>query len=234
MAITRRVTQVYAGPSAAGQILAPTIDVGLGVPAAMAGTVSQTSIFGGDTLSNVTAYCGFRVVNAMNLSSRQRVGFGVAHNALNRNACGTYSNGGIRIVFQDSFGNWSSFHIYGRDYSAFSTAELGAMGGNTGFGTTTPRFFIDKSRTPDQSSGVLDWTSIVAFEVHFRPVSSGRMQLSVGQIITSDEPIHTGSVSGANVFADVQAAYANSSGGNWWMNFVSSANSFVASGQALS
>ena len=134
MAITRNVTQVYNGPSASEQILAPVRDVGLGlgVPAPMT-AVSINSIWGGDSVSNTAAYSGFRVINAMNLSTNRYISWTVAHNNLARSALHTWANGGMRIVFEDASGNWAAFNLYGSDLQPFGEAQAGGFAAFAGF-----------------------------------------------------------------------------------------------------
>lgn len=222
MAITRTVTQVYNGPSAAGQILAPTINVGLGVPAAMAGTFSDAGIFGGDTTSNVTAYNGYRVAQAMNLSGNRYVSFSASHNGMQRQNLDTLTNGGMRIVFEDNSGNWSAFNVYGGDIGPFVGGIEGGWqsflgyGASNDFGGLTPAWILERSRTPVASSGTLDWANIAAYEIHFRPASSMRCFVSLGRFATVDLPVHTGTVINAQgVFFDIRQSYGAPGGSLW-------------------
>lgn len=228
MAITRRITQVFHGATTAGQIVAPTIDIGLGVPASMATTFSASSrgasLFGGDTTSGVTAMCGYRVVNTMDLSTRSAVYFAAAQNNLGRSTLRLFSEGGIRIVFQDGSSNWAAFNIYGRDIGPFSATADGGLTAFAGFADNSTGggagWFLSRDLTPAASSGVLNWANITAFEVHFRPNTSTRCQLVVGRFATLDTPLHTGSVSGSGFFSDVAASYGSASGSDWPLSFV--------------
>ena len=230
MTVARRITQVFHGPTAAGQILAPTINAGFGVPAAMASTFSGATslgvaLFGGDTVSNVAYLCGYRVQQAMDLSSRDYVYFAAAHNNMSNANLQTLANGGIRIVFQDGGGNWAAFNIHGKDFGTFSANADGALAGYAGFANnyraTGAGWMLSRDYTPAASSGVLDWSNIAAFEVHFSPLSSMRCQLSVGRFATVESPPHTGNVSGDGFYADIDYSYGGQGiSGAWPLSFI--------------
>ena len=226
MAITRTITQVYVGPSAAGQILAPTINVGgLGVPAAMAGTYSIDGIFGGDSLTSGTASNGFRVAQAMDLSTRKYVGVCAAFENMSLPNLASHANGGIRIVFRDGSGNWAAYTMTGGDVGEYQPGSESAFAAYQGFAgndlSNALTWWIERDVAPIYSSGTLDWSDISAYEIHFRYASSTRGQLAIGRFVTSDIPIHTGTASGAGVLSDISGLYGFPGGGLWSFPWVS-------------
>jgi hypothetical protein len=220
MTITRTITQVYVGPSAAGQILAPTINVGgLGVPAAMAGTFSTESIFGGDSLTAGTTSNGYRVEEAMDLSTRKYVGICAAYEAMFLPNLATYADGGIRITFQDGSGNWAAYTMTGSDVGQYRGGAESAFASYNGFAandqSTSITWWIERDVAPIYSSGVLDWSDIAAYEIHFRYVTATRGQIAVGRFVTSDIPTHTGTASSAGVLPDITEIYGYPGSGLW-------------------
>lgn len=220
MAITRTITQVYVGPSAAGQILAPTINIGgLGVPAAMAGTYSGDGIFGGDSLTAGTASNGYRVAQAMDLSTRKYVGICAAFESMSLPNLATHANGGIRIIFQDGSGNWAAYTMTGGDVGQFQPSSESAFAGFVGFASNdlsnSLTWWIERDVAPVFNSGVLDWSDIVAYEIHFRYAASARGQLAIGRFVTSDIPVHTGTAGSAGVLRDATNLYGLPGGALW-------------------
>lgn len=215
-----RATQWSFGPTTAGEILAPVINPGdgLGVPATMSGTYSHTSTFGGDSVSNVTAYCGYRVVlPTTNISARKYLQFQIAHSNLVRNSLDSWANGGMRLFVKDTSGNWAGYFIYGYDWSPFGTASDGYFAGFAGLELIQSlQWQIELGRTPDRSSGTLNWGAVAEIEVHFRPRSSGRMQAAVGRLQGCDDPLVTGA---SSTFEQVVNTVLNPPGVDWNVQF---------------
>jgi hypothetical protein len=220
MAVTRTITQVYAGPTAAGQILAPTIDIGLGVPAAMSGTHSTGGIFAGDSVTSGTVSNGARVVQTMDLSTRRYVGFTLISTGMNLANIATYANGGIRIVFQDGSGNWAAYTLHGGDVGAFLAGSDSAFTGGHGFPgndqATSIHWWLERDAPPFASSGVLNWANITAYEIHHRMAAATRASAGGARFVTSDLPLHTGNVSANGLARDMSDGYGYPSGGTLW------------------
>jgi hypothetical protein len=220
MAVTRTITQVYAGPTAAGQILAPTIDIGLGVPAAMSGTHSTGGIFAGDSVTSGTVSNGARVVQAMDLSTRRYVGFTLISTGMNLANLATYANGGIRIVFQDGSGNWAAYTLYGSNVGAFLAGSDSAFTGGHGFPgndqATSIHWWLERDAPPFASSGVLNWANITAYEIHHRMASATRASAGGARFVTADLPLHTGNASANGLARDMSDGYGWPSSGTLW------------------
>lgn len=219
MTITRAMTDVYNGPSTAGAILSPTIDLGLGdgTPGSMTTTWSTNGIYGGDSSTSTSSYVGFRfATGGIDLSTRSHIAFQIANQSLSRSNLDTFANGGMRVVFDDGT-NWAAYSVYGSDINPFGSSAVGSFAGYAGFGlnnlSTSASWFIDRdNRTPFASSGTISWSSVTHVELHFKPASSGRMDAAIGRFATADSPIFTGTVS-TSVWADGSAHYGNSSNG---------------------
>lgn len=218
MTATLQVTQLDQGASAAAQVLAPTLNIGLGVPTSIAGnTYLDSSVYGGDSVSATAAYVGFRRAISIDLSSRKYIQFQMVHANLSRTTLATWANGGIRLVFEDASGAVAGFNIFGSDWDNTGIGSLGYFSnGNSMASINSLQWQIEKTRTPDYVSGSINWATVIAYEVHFNPLSSGRRQLAIGRIRTVDEPIVTGA---SSTFAQIQAAWAATTSGNYSYQF---------------
>lgn len=215
--------QKDSGPSAAGQVLAPTIDTGAGAPASMAtATINSSGVYGGDYGSATSSYCGFRREIALDLSDNPYVACQVYTTVTNiANSLAAFDSGGVRLLFEDGSGNWSGFKVMGKEtaWSPTTASSLeGGWGAYGGIGSSVaqPVIFIDRAKTPDYSSGTLDWSDIVAWEIHISPSASIRWTLIVAKFITTPAALITGATT--TNLSDVQTAWSSgnlSSTGSW-------------------
>ena len=131
----------------------------------------------------------------------------------------TLANGGTRIVVEDSSGNWARWNIHGNDidttpqtlgvFKAFA-GVMGSAGQNP---DQSPIFFIDKSSTPDASSGSVDWSDLAAVELTANIVTSGSFSLYIALLGVADRPLSTGGTVGTpQKFRDFWSTYFNGTG----------------------
>ena len=130
MTTALQITLKDTGASAAGQVLAPVINVGLGVPASIAAsTVNISPVFGGDSVSGTSSYCGFRreLGASVDLTDRQYIQFQLAHTGLARGSLQDWTSNGLMLVFEDTLGNWAAYRILGGDaaWNVFGVASDG-------------------------------------------------------------------------------------------------------------
>lgn len=86
------------------------------------------------------------------------------------------NNGSLRIYFEDSSGNYAGWWLLAGDWLTTS-AYQGTGGSFTAWrnhnDVVTPTIVIDRSSTPDYSSGTVDWTDITDIEVHIATAATG-------------------------------------------------------------
>lgn len=218
MTVSRQITDVFNGVATSTGILSPTIDLGTGdgTPTAVAAW-NNSSIWGGDTGSGVTAYSGFRMATGgIDLSTRSLIGWQSASDSSQKENLDTFANGGIRIVFDDGT-NWSAYAIFGGNIGGFISGAEGAFSNFQGLGaneqSNTPSWWLDRDvRTPYASSGTLDWSSVTHIEMHFKPSSSSRIQYIFGRFVTADLSYFTGTAS-TSLWADMRSGHTNGGGG---------------------
>lgn len=102
----------------------------------------------------------------------------------------TFANGGVSILFFDSSGNWSEFYIEGSDFDEYDL-EDGGWAAFRSAGISGPlQVCLERTRTPDASSGTLDWANIDGHEFIIRVVStSGNTpNFDVGSMFVFDSP----------------------------------------------
>lgn len=103
----------------------------------------------------------------------------------------TLANGGMSIVVFDALGNWSEFNLYGSEYTNLDL-DSGGWGAFRGAGVTgSNQIAIDRSETPDNSSGVLDWSQVDGFEFFVRianAAGSGTPEVGIMSLIVFDQP----------------------------------------------
>jgi len=105
----------------------------------------------------------------------------------------TLANGGMSHKYFDSSGNWSEFYYYGSEQDEGSI-ENGGWAQFRGAGNAgCLQLAIDKDRTPEASSGVLDWTAIDGVESYMRTTSTnGTGNLQFQAFSTFDPVVLTG------------------------------------------
>ena len=120
----------------------------------------------------------------------------------------TLSNGGISIVIFDAVGSWSEFNLYGSEFTNMNL-DSGGWGsfrliGNTG----SYQGIIDRGFSPDNSSGVLDWSQIDGYEFILRIANAGggTPTVGLGSVMLFDEPqLLNGEVADASNYSDISA-----------------------------
>ena len=153
----------------------------------------------------------------------------------------TLPNGGYRILFVDSLGNWARYNYGGNDVFAGDTTpgtykSRGNIGGVFSLEEGSV-FVIDTARTPDAESVTgIDWTDVNDIEVHVKLINTDDTNQYIGRINTATRPIVTaGEVAdpanlayisglfdswpndgdGRRLFVDSPATFAGANGANY-------------------
>lgn len=130
----------------------------------------------------------------------------------------TLANGGIRVGFEDTSGNFVVFYVHGDDLSTNNNRTAGGFEHARSAGTDGSWCgLIERTRTPDQSSGTIDWTSIRYFLSAMKIDGFDQSGLTAGGFATMHQPILTGS----NVaFTELEDGYDGASDTyrrqKWW------------------
>jgi hypothetical protein len=114
----------------------------------------------------------------------------------------TIANGGRRIIFVDGSGSYAGYNIYGTGIPNYVDSGADANGFWATYNALNAgnnhAWHIAIGRTPDISSGVIDWTNIVAVEVTINLTSSrasnlyfGLLHKHSGLLITGTETLAT-------------------------------------------
>jgi len=190
-------TYVY-GFSGATPLETPITPVATSIITSTSGTYSTNSVssYFGFSPSTTGTYGGrVNFTSTRDLSAYPYMGIQMSHDSFpypNSPAtlCDTFANGGISIVWFDSSANWSEFHLWGSEYT---TVNLEDGGWAPYRSIAVPGCYqgtLEKTRTPDNSSGTLDWANIDGFEFIFRATSThgGTVNLYVGAITLFDDP----------------------------------------------
>ena len=174
--------------------------------------------------NNLSGLVGCRIPFATtDFSARDYITFQLASNAFDSmSRLDTVANGGLRFLIEYANGNWSRWNIHGNEINTDPNA-LGvfkAFAGTIGASNIpdgSPVWYIDKSSTPDASSGTVDYSSIVAVEVTANMLQTGQFAMYIGLLGVASRPVATGGNSGSPLkFFDFWAeyAFASSLGGN--------------------
>lgn len=233
MTVTLQRTLKDAGATAAAQLVAPVLNIdGSGVAGLI--PLNWSAPFGGTTYYGVgdfppplhTTNKGFRKAfsSAQNLTDRQFIQWRLAMQA-NPDSQKTWANGGgFVMAFYDGSGNFAAYKISGGDAVWSATAEgtstvfmdfnRGGFNGPSTLDDFRVAFFhLDRTRTPDYSSGVLDWTAVAGYELLVRPNGAGtRMVLMIGQMYTVDGPVVTGVGSLTSAMVDLRTQISSLQG----------------------
>jgi len=100
----------------------------------------------------------------------------------------TLANGGMSLVWFDSSGNWSEFYFYGNEFVSGQIEDGGWAQFRGPGGAGALALTVDRGRTPDNTSGVLDWSQIDGFEFIMRSivVYGGTPAINVGSVVVFD------------------------------------------------
>ena len=85
----------------------------------------------------------------------------------------TWANKGISVFIFDSSDNYVEFAFAGEDYPLSSTGEGGWESFRGPSENGNGSIIIDRTRSPDSSSGTIDWTDVEGVEIHHRHKSGG-------------------------------------------------------------
>ncbi len=146
-----------------------------------------------DTLTALVGRYGMRVSYPSPLDFTGYDFIGLQH------FCSTYSpaqgmdtiaNGGLRIIFVDGAGAYAGFNVYGGNIPNYNPDKVdGYLAGNS---YTQAIFYISKLRTPDISSGAINWSNIVAIESSTKTITASRKDMSIYKPVKRNAPSMTG------------------------------------------
>lgn len=114
----------------------------------------------------------------------------------------TLAAGGLRIIYVDGSGNYAGFNLYGQIAGYSPDNQSGYLSSYTA-GLMT--FHIAADRVPDISSGVIDWTNIVAYEFSMNTNNTAAKDCSLYRPVKRGAPIATGVAK----IADINQAFIN-------------------------
>lgn len=200
MAVARRKTPIHFGNEFTP--IAPQLN---GCQPANAYTWNASSYWSMDlVLANTNPY-GKRIhfTASKDFSVRKYIAFGSIFTTfgLVSSYMDTVANGGLRFFCYDTSGNYVGFKVYGYDipnYTALRDAD-GFFVSNGGVeSTTATEWMIDRARTPDYSSGTINWAQIAGVELHYKSrVTYGTMMpFYFRNLQLTDEPLLTGGTVG--------------------------------------
>ena len=203
MAVTLNVASVALGTSST-----PLIEG--------SGSTTYGSAQNGVGFSNSSGFTGRRgcriaLAATTDFSTRSHVGFGLATTSFALpNALASVGNGGIRVVFVDSAGNYAGYNVYGSGIPNYSDNNFKRSNGffssfaNVANGNDRPvSWQIDRLAPPAISSGFINWSQIVALELTVNVVNSTDANLYLGELRSIGDFVVTGSESVESVFGFV-------------------------------
>lgn len=105
----------------------------------------------------------------------------------------TVANGGWRVIFVDGSGHYAGFNVYGGDIPNYNPSNSGVQDGYfVSFAVIPNHWHIARTRTPDISSGVLDWSNITAIEITVKTTGTSRRQASISRVCKRSTAVSTG------------------------------------------
>lgn len=163
--------------------------------------------------------------SAQNMSTRKYVQFSIMSQLYAWvTMLNTVANGGLRIYFLDGSGNYIGWKIYGSNVKNYNYNY------NYGFpvhyqdpddAINGAEWIIARSRTPDYSSGTLNWAAVTAVEIQMAyaqasPFGDTALAVYLRWLGTFDPHLATGT---GNTFADMENTVQNPGGWAWKRNF---------------
>lgn len=148
---------------------------------------------GFDTVSNITVLTGGRYeFSSSDFTPGQYATFQLAFRKYDKfRNMESLANGGMRILFEDSGGNWARFNLAGGDLET-SPSVAGVLRTYSSIGVGAGQiFFIDRLATGDASSGTVDWSDIVAIEISVNTLISSSYDYYIGLLGYASKPIGT-------------------------------------------
>lgn len=179
MTVTVNVTAVSLGSSSAPVIEGSTPS-------------SFGSAGGGVGFSNTSATgrigCRIALSSATDFTTHDFIAFQFyATDPFGLSGVDTVANGGRRIIFVDGSGNYAGFNVFGSGIPNYSDSVSGAADGfwgtfNSVAGSSNTANHVARTRTPDISSGVINWANITHIEISLKLTSSSISNLYVGNL----------------------------------------------------
>jgi hypothetical protein len=119
------------------------------------------------------------------------------------------ANGGLRVILIDGSGNWARYNFHGSEFPTNSD-NIGWRDFSFVGGSRSPNIYVNLSRTPDASGGVIDFTDVTAIELHCVPASGSDYDFKIGAASFVTLPILTGGSVGSPLdFSEFKAAWAS-------------------------
>lgn len=193
MSVDRNVFSVFAGSAITPT--APLIE-GAAAPGMVASGEGGGPGFDlGSSLAAGRYGCRVTFPAVLDLTRREFVSFLLASRiygpAINID---TIANGGLRIIFIDSSGNYAGFNLYGGNVPGYSAANTGIMDGFfVAYSAMGGHWHISRSRQPDISSGSVNWASISAIEITSKTTGAARKDAYISRICNRGAPMALGS-----------------------------------------
>lgn len=223
MATTIRSTQIFTG----NESIPSGTTLLLGASAATTYENFQTGSGFLNAAGRPFAVYGGRITfsAAKDMSTRKYVQFSIMSKLYGWPAnLGTFAQGGLRIFFLDGSGNYIGWKVFGKGIKNYDPA------GGTGFAShyNTPddpinglEWLIERTRTPDYSSGTLNWAAVTHCELHANYTQAGyfgatELSVYLRWLATYDPPLVTGT---GNTLATIESAVQTASGWKWKRNF---------------
>lgn len=168
MSVTLNYTQIFTGNEASAT--APLLMSALTPPTF--DTFLDGAGWQSPTANPTTGLYGGRVTFATskNFTARKYIQFSIMTQTYSpATPLASVANGGMRILFVDAGGNYSGWSIYGSGMTGYDPdSGDGWMSSYRAPADPTlgQEWLIDRLRTPDYSSGTIDWAAVTAVEIH--------------------------------------------------------------------
>ena len=109
----------------------------------------------------------------------------------------------IRIYFYDSSGNYKGHNVWGKPVGGGADSGIPFVGRHK---VTNSVSIIDRDAPADYSSGVLDWTDLVGWEVHYTHATR-TSHIYLAGLVSADLPIYTGTVDMDELFDPLNVTF---------------------------
>lgn len=195
------------GSPITGRLQAPVTPVPTTIKPSISGTygTSSQSCTYGYTIGSTAGIFGGRTVftSTVDMSARDYVAFQCGNNSWSfpdlYYYVDTFANGGLSVIFFDDSGDWSEFNIFGNEFTTNSSEDGGWTGYRSPGQVGCFPVVLERSRTPDDSFGTLDWSSIEGFEFLIRTTGiadTSSPNIELGSLMLIDKPVQTQGESG--------------------------------------
>ena len=205
MTVTFNFNTKYRNEQAAADYVAP-VNLTASTPSNV-----NVSVFGGDIqafeqTSAATGLWGGRITfTSTDFSDENHIYFTGGYNTFGTiGRLDTHANGGVQLLFEDSVGNYSIFYVHGSDIPDFADSTANGFFGSF---DNDLRFILERAKTPNVTSGTLDWTDVVAIEIYVKVTTSGNVGMGLAEFSTIAPTVVTGTETMASIYAD----YSNTS-----------------------